>query len=63
MVYRNLLIKLKNQSATFVTGGHESYRECLNLALVSVVHPDWLIRWIFRLRMSGNSCYYSYQRS
>ena len=49
----------KNQSTTVVTRGYESYGDCLKLAewsflyaLVRVIHPDWLIRWNFRLRVS-----------
>ena len=52
-----------NQSATLVTCGCEHYRDCSKRALVSVMHPDWLIRSNFRLQVSDNLHKDSHQNS
>ena len=60
----------RNQSATVVTPGYKRYRDCLKLegrsllcTLVSVMHPDLLIRLNFRLRWSDNLHKDSHQNS
>ena len=59
-----------NESATVVTCGRKSTSVGLKLAdwsflfaLVSVIHPDWLVRLNFLLRVSDNLHTESHQNS